>query len=260
MRIIIFFIGYLVKLVGCKKIVMYTFLSQQTFFVLLALVFSFHTNLLGQTEQYQDNWQYFNSKYGVDPELYNGVKYFPSHTQAEGHPFLLIERPVVGEVVMSGKKYTGLTLNYDIYNQQLILNYTNYTGAFERIVINSSLVDTFYIAYREFVQNPFPEIAIPYLQLIYKGKISAFVGWSKIYEFRGTIKSGQHEYSDEKKSFYLVKNSEVYKFRNRRTFIKHFDDSQQKQVKVFLKNEKMKIRKATDFQLQQLLIFCNNLN
>ena len=62
--------------------------------------------------------------YGLDPLLYNGRIYtFNLSKETIGHPFMHSQNYESGDVVIRNEKFEDVLLNYDIYNQELILIY-----------------------------------------------------------------------------------------------------------------------------------------
>ena len=59
-------------------------------------------------------------EFEMDAKLINGKKYsyFPGDN-IQGHQFLDSEKFSLGTVTIQGKTYSGVSLNLDIYNQQL---------------------------------------------------------------------------------------------------------------------------------------------
>ncbi len=99
----------------------------------------------------QDAAMEMDRVYGLDPLLYNGKIYtyfLPAGTG--GNQFLLSADYLTGEVTIKGKTFEGISLNYDIYNQQLLLQYVNETGAFNIIEISKAWLEKFRLGNMEF--------------------------------------------------------------------------------------------------------------
>lgn len=234
-----------------------TSIKATLFLYTLTLIF-FIGKISGQ-QNYTEDWKKYDSSYGLNPTLHNGLKYFPSHTKAKGHPFLLYSEGVTGAIVVEDKEFKHVNLKYDLYKQQVVLSFLDYTGALEQIVLNNSLIDTFQISNHVFIKNPFRNIKAEFLQIVYSNQVSCYIQWSKNYEFHNTSDGGIHKYTDEKRTLYLVQNQEVQKFRNRRTFLKLFPEANRKEIKNFIKKNKIRIKKANHLKLQQLVAYCNTI-
>src|SRR5512145_1757956 len=82
--------------------------------------------------------------YGLDPVLYNGKKYtyfLPSGTG--GHQYLFSPDYFVGSVTIKGQTFEGITLNYDICNQQLLLQYAIEAGSLRIIEVSKAWLESF---------------------------------------------------------------------------------------------------------------------
>jgi len=68
----------------------------------------------------------YDHVYGLDPALYNGRIYtYAAPRNTTGDPFLSGADYCKGHITIEGKIYDGLNLNYDIFNQQILLKYDN---------------------------------------------------------------------------------------------------------------------------------------
>ena len=62
-------------------------------------------------------------EFGIDQELVNGVYFENIYARSLGHPYFEADTFKNGSVVFRGKKYSGLLLKYDTYNQHLLVKY-----------------------------------------------------------------------------------------------------------------------------------------
>ncbi len=94
----------------------------------------------------QDGAGIADKVYGLDPTLYNGKKYtyfLPASTGS--HQYLFSPDYVSGSVTINGKTYEGILLNYDIYNQQLLLKFADETGAMNILEVSGAWLESFLI-------------------------------------------------------------------------------------------------------------------
>lgn len=211
---------------------------------------------IGQSNDFLSLKNEYNQKYGLNSELYNGKKYYPSHTNAKGHPYLLSKKTQNGVLISLNKTYNNLSLKYNIYTQEIILKYNMSSGAVNQLVISNDRVDTLKLQNRVFIQNKFSEISTPLIQVIVEGKYSMYLSWDKDYSFKSEVYGGSHIYSKEKRKVYLVINS-VVSIKNNKSFLNAFKLEYRENIKQFIKENKIKIKKASEFQLWQLMEYCN---
>jgi hypothetical protein len=117
----------------------------------IIILFSFIGNIFSQATSPE-----FDRIYGPDPLLYNGKKYIyflPPGTG--GHQFLAQPEFTEGEVIIKQIRFSRVSLNYDIYNQQLLLEYPDETGANGIIEVSKAWLDGFHLAGMDFIMHDF---------------------------------------------------------------------------------------------------------
>lgn len=235
-----------------------------TTLIYLLLIFAPITTI-GQNNDFISLKSEYNQKYGLDTELYNGKKYYPSHTNAKGHPYLMTNIPQSGSIIILGKRFDNKSLKYNIYNQKIILNYYQFNGALSQLEILQSSIDTVILQSnigtigfqnRIFIQNKFDEINTSLIQIIHEAEYSLYLSWSKDYNFRAEASGGNHHYSKDKRKIFLITDS-VRLIKKRKDFLNSFDAEKRDELKNFFKEHKIKIKKASEFELNQLMEFCN---
>jgi hypothetical protein len=197
-------------------------------------------------------------KYGSDADLVNGEKYYYPYRQSQGDPFLYPEpRPAV--IQIHDKEFSGQQLRYDIFNQQLILDFQDLYGATNSLVLRDLWVKAFAFENKEFVRMKGPEGQDGYFQLVSGGQLSCVYKWSKNYQLN--LNSGVQSYyfTEANKVSYLVIGGQFYLFRSNRSFLRSLDPGVQKTVKQFMKQGKVKVNKASDSQMRHLVEYCNSL-
>jgi len=197
-------------------------------------------------------------KYGSDADLVNGAKYYYPYRQSEGDPFLFSEsRDAV--VQINDKEFTGQKLRYDIFNQQLILDFQDLYGATNSLVLRDEWVKAFALGEKQFVRMKGPFGQEAYFQLIPGGHVNCMYKWSK--DRKLNLSSGVHGYyfTDSVKTSYVVIGERFYPYRSNRSFLKALDPGLQKTVRQFMKEAKLNVNKAPDSQMRHLVEYCNSL-
>ncbi len=201
----------------------------------------------------------YDSLYGTDPLLFNGIKYFPEHTVTRGFPWWKDDRPMTADIVYSGRSYENLQIRYNLYSQQFILEYADRYGALKQILLNRLKIDSVFIEDGLFVKNRFSDIKAPFLQVIHEDKISCYFTLEKTYRFDNSGIDTGYEYSDEKLTSYVVKSGKAYVFNGRSGFLKLFQKDKRKLIRSYIKENGIKVGRRIPADLTRLCIFCNKL-
>lgn len=197
-------------------------------------------------------------KYGSDADLVNGEKYYYPYRQSQGDPFFFTN-PRSSVVLVLDKEFADQQLRYDVFNQQLILDFQDIYGATSSLVMRKEWVEAFAFENREFIRMKGPEGEAGYFQLISKGPVTCIYSWSKNHLLNLTSGVQSYYFSEPVKESYLVIDGQFYAYRNNRAFLKAFDPELQKSVKQFMKQARLKVNKAPDSQIRHLVEYCNSL-
>jgi len=199
--------------------------------------------------------------YGFDPLLHNGriYSFFPQ-PETEGTQYMYSEFDTRGKITVRGTTYVKLTLNYDIYNQQLILNYTNTLGSTSLIEISKAWLESFEINGRHFEIFTTADTTIRICQVIGSGSYSI-----RYYYFKKLLpdtraSSQKYVFTDAEKEMFIFNGSELRKYKNNRSFISVFKNTQQDMIKKHLRKQKIKVKRANDSKITELINFCNSLS
>jgi hypothetical protein len=198
-------------------------------------------------------------KYGSDADLVNGEKYFYPYIQSQGDPFFLSE-PRASEITIEGKEFSGQELRYDLFNQQLVLDYTDLYGATSSLILRNEWIESFSLEAYFFKKMRGPDGETGYFQVVFEGAVSCVYFWRK--EYLLNLASGVREYyfTDPTKVSFLVIGEEFRSYRGNSSFLKLFDSEPQKAIKQFLRQSKIKVKKASDSQMHHLIEYCNSLS
>lgn len=200
----------------------------------------------------------FDKLYGLDILLNNGRKYFPDKTKAIGHPFWKNKDIFLSDVTISGKTFKDQSLKYNLNDQEFILYSTNYNRQESQIILNSSAIDTIKTGEYKFVPSEFPEINQKFVQLIYKGHLSCYIGWYKELQCNSFGPKAGFEYTQEFRKYYLVYNGLVYRFKNKSSFLRIFNMSEKVIIRKYLSTNRFRFSKIDENKLRKLIIYCNN--
>jgi len=197
--------------------------------------------------------------YGLDPLLYNGKKYtyfLPPGTG--GNQFLFSPDFFIGEVTIKGISFEGITLNYDIFNQQLLFQYADETGAFNIIEISRAWLESFRLGDIYFQYLSFDNGARFY-QVLGDGPYFILYYWRKDLKLDAAYGATHFTFTPSLKSQYVLISGELLPFRNKRGLISIFNPENKQEIRDFMHRNKINIKKASEQAMTQLINYIGNL-
>jgi hypothetical protein len=203
----------------------------------------------------KENFDHLN---GPDYNLLNGRQYYLPYSGIS-HPYFNTDRYRPGSLLLNGEAYDSVTINYDISDQQVILQYPGISGQNIKVVLNRELIDHFKIDGKTFRKMSFPETGSSFFQVVSSGDISCFLRWEKRLNRSSYSGNTSYKYSKQSREIYLQKGGQLYVVRSRSSFTGIFDEAYQEEIKGFLRREKIRFRNASDEKLGDLMNFCIEL-
>jgi hypothetical protein len=199
--------------------------------------------------------------YGLDPLLHNG-KYYTNLLPAGtgGTPFFSGPDFVKGLVVIRGNTYDNLLLKYDVFNRQLILLYKNSAGADNQIVISDAWLESFNLGATHFEMLAIQDTVKRIYQVIGAGPDRIVYSWSKELALDTRLGATNHEFSDPKKDSFLLTGAKLLKYKSNRSFTALFVPEKQAAVKKHLRQQRVKVKKAGDWPMTELINYCNTIS
>lgn len=241
-----------------KKTILLVLLS------ILALNFLLNKTLGAQPansseKEFYELKEHFDHLNGPDYNLLNGRQYYLPYS-GNSHPYFNTDRYRPGSLLLNGEVYDSVTINYDIFDQQLILQYPgSISGHDLKVVLNRELIDYFKIDGLTFRFMSFPETGNSFFQLVSSGYISCYLRWEKRLNRSTSTGNTRYKYSKQSREIYLQMEGQLYDVRSRSSFTGMFDEAYQKEIKDFLRREKIRFRNASDETLGRLMNFCIEL-
>ncbi len=206
------------------------------------------------------NWEkYFYLSYGPDYNLINGIKYLNLYPTVIGHPFFGENQFYTGRLVIADREYQDVYLKYDIYNQNIILRYSRVAGGTAQILLHNEFIHEFKIDGKRFRKYSFSETGTRFYQVVTSGKLYCLYHWEKVLNYSPTSTSSLYNFTPQKKEAYIVMNGKLYRFKSKKQFLKLFPVQHQKEIKQFIRNNKILLKNESDGNMRRLLEFCNQL-
>ena len=201
---------------------------------------------------------YFIKRYGPDQNLINGALYINLHHQATGHKFLGDDAFTTGRVLLDNHGYNDLRLKYDLYNQEVILQYNFLQSGIKEIILNSLRIQEFELEGRVFRRIHFPETGTLFFQVIAEGDIACYYHYLKEIIPRVSDRRSIMEFTQTKRISFVAINSELRKFKGTRSFTLIFPEYRS-HLKEYFRENKIRIRKTSDAEMKEVIRYCNNM-
>jgi len=202
-----------------------------------------------------------DSAFGKDIRLANGRVYFPPNSAADGHPFFKDQYGMNGSVTIRGESFTGIKVNYDIFQDHLVL--INETEGGLLILLSKDHTAAFTLENHKFIlMDPSTGINIhekQYFEVLYSGKVSLVQRHEKII---GSMISQDYpygRYSDPSITRYIMKDDMLQGFTNRFSLYKILADKKTEIKKYRKINRIGNIRKASDQKITGLIEYYNSI-
>jgi hypothetical protein len=255
-------------------------LNLRYLYLLIALLSAFSVKQYAQ--DINPIMAYCDSIYGADHFLITGRIYnFPNHN-ADGNPFLYGNIPKTATLMMKGKIYKDVQVNYNIEEDKLIL-ITRVNKILHYIELNNSLIDSFYLKtdFSEINQvtdqyssynliNPGAEKHYSktsdfinfgdkgFYELIFGGNILLVKKYSKKFFDRVSEDKKYGYYSSQNESLYIIKSEIWYNVTKKRDFINF--SRNHKGINKYMKQKKICFNDATNDQLIELMNYTLSIN
>ena len=227
--------------------------------ILLLVLIAPYKLIIAQDNQEVDKlFTSFDSRYGKDPNLYKGPKYFIEKNYEFGFPFWKQNNAFTGKLVLNNALYDNLLLRYDVYKQKIILEFTDQFGANTQIILNNNELNSFNLGSNYFIKNPFSDIREAFLLVINNDSISCYIAYRKDYKYLNTISKTGFGYTDVLTKKIIVVADVRFIFTGKRSFLKSLPENVQVPTKKYLSETGMNIRKAGNNQLAELFLYMNN--
>jgi len=198
--------------------------------------------------------------YGSDPLLYNGRHYtffLPSSTG--GNQYFSGRQFENGSATIRGVIYNDLKLNYDIYNQQLILQYENNIGAANLIIISDAWLESFSFRDLNFEIISSQDTLKRIFQVLGTGSVRILYSWEKKLMLDNIQGSKNYIFSNATREMNVYIGKKILKFRNNKSFYSLFDPDKRIAIRGYLRKNSISVKTATDQTMTGLIYYCNSL-
>lgn len=202
----------------------------------------------------------YDPVYGFDPFLYNGrTYYFYAPPGTAGTQYLLEEFDQHGTLTVRGVTYSNLSLNYDIYNQQLIMKYVNKLGASSLVAVSDAWLDSFTLGNADFeiISGTNNEKRI--YQVMGNGNKKVLYYQNREMLIDNTKSYKKYYFSAVRIKKYVFTDGNLTSFSTNRNFVKAFKPVIQDSIMKYIRNNRIDVKKANSLIMSDLINYCNTL-
>ena len=174
--------------------------------------------------------------------LFSGKEWHNLYTAIKGDQFLFSKDFMPGTVSINGKTYIDISLNYDIFNDEILI------PANKGIILqlNKEIVDSFTLGFDNKIYKFFNtdrdslENIKGFVKVLYEGKSRLYVKYKK--EIQPLAVEDKYDLFFRTYRVYFVKGGSVNQISSKNELLKVLND-QKVQIKDFMKKNKTKVSK-----------------
>ena len=199
--------------------------------------------------------------YGIDPYLHNGRLYtYRAPFGSEGDQYFAGKDFQAGKISLNGLTYSGILLNFDLLNQEILVKYRHMNGTLSVFCVPKDQVTDLEVAGRKFVLHIKNKDDQQIYQTLGKGKIRILASWWKMIGPSNSYGENHYVFTKPQRQLYLLFGEGVMiPFENLRSFLHSFPPEKRTLIKAFIRKNHYRLRKASDEQLVRIIDYCNSL-
>ncbi len=199
--------------------------------------------------------------YGTSNLLLNGRLYKKKHPRASGNPYFKFEDWTLGTIYINGVAYPNELLKFDLVQNEVVLKKILKNGISNQVILNENIVDSFSIEQHLFITNA---IALDsngkrgFTEKIYSSDFQFYRKQSKKFDGVFSDRQPHGNFTLPTAVFFMKKNGEVISISKRNDLLDQFDEHRYA-IKKMMKKNKIKLKKASNLQLTQLMKFIDDV-
>lgn len=201
--------------------------------------------------------------YGPNEVIENGRIYIPDHPRANGNPYFLDLDWISGTLVIKGDKFSDLKVKYNVNLDELILKKEKENQESHMpIMLNYNFIDSFELEGHHFINlsgMPFSDELSGFAELIYEGEIIFLIKHTKEFLNRYSQSNPYGAYSKLNSIYYIYETETLTRVGTKKSLLKYFEPLR-KEIKKFMRQNRIKYKKATHIQLYELIKYCDELS
>lgn len=196
----------------------------------------------------------------LDPLLYNGKYYtYSVQSSTQGSQFFTGSGYTNGTVHIHGLAYDHLSLNFDLVNQELVLEYKIENSGVKHIVISDAWLESFQLGEYHFKMLEDEDSMKHIYQVVGHGVIQVLYAWYKELKLDSRPGAKSFYFSNPMKRSYVYIHEDPIRYFNNKSFVADLDPFIKSNVKKYIGQHKIKVMKTGDQEMTALLDFINLL-
>jgi hypothetical protein len=231
-------------------------------FLVLIVIFAISLNITGNFSSGYESIPLYRLDNSIHQDtlrenqiLYNGRIWRNIYYMVDGDQFLFTDSFLNGDLTIRGKKFTGLTLKYDIFKDEVLIPLNS-----GRILqINKAMVDSFSFSWQNkkfnFIRIP-ADSALGYLNILYKGESALYVKYRK--QIAKLAEGGKYDKFYQTSQTYLVKDGVIYPVSGKKDLVTALNTDKDL-IKSFLRKNNLKIIKNSPDSFIPLIRYLDNI-
>lgn len=174
--------------------------------------------------------------------LYNGAEYVPIPEPYEGFPFFASEYLEEGSVMYSGELFHNVPLEYDLVQDQLVIEHYDQRGYVTEVRLHDDLIDYFDLLGHRFIhvrgEPDWGDLRPGFYDLLHDGKIKLLCRRKKNKQDRIEDRRVNVSFI-ERNTYYLVRDGQAITLRNKAAVLKALADKK-KALRQFVRANRLK--------------------
>ena len=196
-------------------------------------------------------------RYGPSAELYNGEKYPQAYRLAEGTPFFEFPGNPSAQVTIKGTVFNDLTIRYDMYNQVMVLETGDSARSPGSIILQDEWLEQVVIGDYLFKRFGGLNGQEQYAQILSEGTYQCVYLWEKRYLPDMHQGGKTYFFTEPSRQSYLIREGQMHFYKSNRSFLKGLALQEVDRVKRYLKDNRLKVKKASDQDMKRIMNFIN---
>lgn len=183
-----------------------------------------------------------------DGYMLNGKEYnVQEFNYFDGNQFLVSRDFRMGVFYVKGQGYLA-RLNIDIYRQRLIIQYFNHSGIVSALSVPTENIDSIRIDQHKYIYNN-EIVGGRLVEAIGSTSGTVFIYYYKRSEIETSFSSANYYFTEPLRVYYLFQDGNYLKFSTKRQLFNYFDKSTRKNLGKLFKQNNIKLKSATFYQI-----------
>jgi len=206
----------------------------------------------------QDAVRLLDTVYGLDQTVCNGKKYAYASPSIYGHQYLFSPAYGEGSITVRGKCFYPVTVNYDLLNQQLLLQCQDASGSLNIVEVSKAWLNGFSMGTLNFELLRI-ESAHRFYQVLGHGPVRILYYWRKELALQTTIGTSVMSFTPPIRDAYVLIEGKLKPFISNRSLVRLFDPRHKTEIRTYLRKNKIKVKNASDRAMAEMITFIDNL-